>query len=163
MTNTVVQASTTTYSTSSTASSVSTTSMAAATTTGEGGNDTAGGDPGLSTGAKEGIGVGAAVGAIALLSLIAFFLLRRRRRLHNSQVPELQGNPGAGYSPGQAQGQIYQKYEGPWAAQPWAAQPQTGMEMAPANEMHTYENRPMEIGEGMVLAEMDGRSLRNPR
>jgi LPXTG-motif cell wall-anchored protein len=158
MTNTVVQASTTTYVSSTSTGSSSTTSMAAATTTGGGGNGTAGGDPGLSTGAKAGIGVGAAVGAIALLSLIAFFLLRRRRRLHNSQVAELQGNRGAGYSPGQAQGQIYQKYEGPWAAQP-----QTGMETAPANEMHTYENQPMEIGEGMVLAEMNGRGLRNPR
>lgn len=36
-------------------------------------------DAGLSTGAKAGIGAGAGVGALAIASLLAFFLLRRRR------------------------------------------------------------------------------------
>ena len=39
----------------------------------------------LSTGAKAGIGVGVALGAIAVVSLIAFFLLRRRRRQKQQQ------------------------------------------------------------------------------
>lgn len=41
---------------------------------------------GLSTGAKAGIGVGAAVGALVVLALIAFILLRRRKRKQNTVV-----------------------------------------------------------------------------
>ncbi|KAJ6111178.1 hypothetical protein N7486_003413 [Penicillium sp. IBT 16267x] len=58
-------------------------------------SDSTGGSSRLSTGAKAGIGVGIAVGAIMLLALLAFFLLRRRKQPRSSSPrPEsLHANP----------------------------------------------------------------------
>lgn len=55
----------------------------------KGGSDNSSG--GLSTGAQAGIGVGVAVGCIAVFSVFAFWLLRRRRNSAAKGDSEIQG------------------------------------------------------------------------
>lgn len=88
---------------------------------------------GLSTGAKAGIGVGAALGAIAIIGLIAWFLLRRRKGKKDKPA----GKPPEGQPTQQdyKYGQGYQGHTQPMFAHPVEADstqmaelPQPGLE-----------------------------------
>jgi hypothetical protein len=86
----------TTTSTSTLAQPSSTASSAIGTPTG---SLSAGPDPyhskgGLSTGAKAGIGVGAALGALLITLAVLFFAMRRRRGYKQRRPPEPYYQPG---------------------------------------------------------------------
>ncbi|KAI1346633.1 aspartic peptidase domain-containing protein [Xylaria sp. FL0043] len=60
---------------------------------------------GLSTGAKAGVGVGVAAGALLILSLLYYFLIRARRRAASQNVLEPSEAPDTSYRNSKAQSQ----------------------------------------------------------
>jgi hypothetical protein len=67
---------------------------------GGGGDGGSSSSSGLSTGAKAGIGVGAALGVLILLAILAFFLIRRRRAKKNAAPKELPADANAEHKDG---------------------------------------------------------------
>ncbi|KAI0016914.1 hypothetical protein F4780DRAFT_757666 [Xylariomycetidae sp. FL0641] len=132
-------------------------------------SDTSGGSSGLNQGAKIGIGVGVAVGVLLMvIALVAFILLRRRRRQHVPAVAEAPTSDKPGIpeprAP-EADSQALAEVDGR-AAHPWTMRRELEGAMGPARPaggrkvFKPYRKDPDEPEmDGQEILEADGRTV----